>query len=117
MERTVKLGGKDLRLLSSLGTILVYKRTFGTELFDDVEAFNVKEGDTKASGKLIDILFRLVYVLHRPFEDISYEDFLLQFDFDVLTNEKELTELSNVIGELLGGLKTNKQAGNISPQR
>lgn len=117
MERVVKLGGKELRLLSSLGTILVYKRTFGTELFDDVEAFDVKEGDKKASGKLVDVLFRLVYVLHRPFEDISYEDFLLQFDFDVLTNEKELTDLSETIGEMLGGLKANKPGDHLSPQK
>ena len=37
MERTVKLNGKELRLASSLFTIISYRNVFGTELFDDVE--------------------------------------------------------------------------------
>ena len=37
MEKTVKLNGKELRLASSLFTIISYRSVFGSELFDDVE--------------------------------------------------------------------------------
>lgn len=118
MERTVKLNGKELRLASSLFTIISYRNVFGTELFDDVDkldkAMEVKSNDV---GRFIDVLFRLVYVLHKPFYNDSYDHFLQTFDFSVLSNVNELTELAKVIGELLGSVKENAKGTDLSPQQ
>ena len=77
MERTVKLNGKELRLASSLFTIISYRNVFGTELFDDVEKLDkAMETNKNDVGRFIDVLFRLVYVLHKPFYNDSYDRFL-----------------------------------------
>lgn len=118
MERTVNLNGKELRLASSLFTIISYRNVFGAELFDDVDrldkALEAKSGDV---GRFIDVLFRLVYVLHKPFYNDSYDHFLQGFDFSVLSNVDELTQLAKVIGELLGSVKESAKGTDLSPQK
>ena len=117
MERTVKLNGKELRLASSLFTIISYRSTFGTELFNDVEKLDKALSENKNEiGKFVDILFRLIYVLHKPFFNDSYDHFLQGFDFSVLSNVEELTNLANVIGELLGDAKKNSEGTDLSPK-
>ena len=37
MEKTIKLGENELKLRSSLLTIITYKNTFGSDLFNDVQ--------------------------------------------------------------------------------
>ena len=118
MEKTVKLNGKELRLASSLFTIISYRSIFGTELFDDVEKLDKAISENKNEvGKFIDILFRLIYVLHKPFYEQSYEKFLQTFDFSVLSNIDELTNLANVIGELLGEVKKNSDGTDLAPKK
>ncbi len=118
MERTVKLNGKELRLASSLFTIISYRNIFGTELFDDVDKLDKElEKNKNDVGRFIDILFRLIYVLHKPFYADSYDRFLQGFDFSVLSNVDELTNLANVIGELLGDVKKNSEGTDISPKK
>lgn len=116
MERTVTLSGKELRLASSLFTIISYRQTFGSELFHDVEkldkAFNNEKEDV---SQFIDVLFRIVYILNKPYFQESYDHFLQRFDFSVLSATDELTALSNVIAELLGSVKANKE-GPRSPR-
>ena len=96
MERTVKLNGKELRLASSLFTIISYRNVFGTELFDDVEkldkAIQTNKNDV---GKFIDVLFRLIYVLHKPFYADSYDRFLQSFAKLVSSSMFERTLKSN----------------------
>ena len=93
MERTAKLNGKELRLASSLFTIISYRNVFGTELFDDVEKLDKAMQENKNDvGRFIDVLFRLIYVLHKPFFNDSYDRFLQSFDFSVLSNIEELTK-------------------------
>ena len=117
MERTVKLNGKELRLASSLFTIISYRNVFGTELFDDVEKLDKAMKTNKNDvGKFIDVLFRLVYVLHKPFFNESYDRFLQLFDFSVLSNVEELTNLANTIGELLGEMKKNSKGTDLAPK-
>lgn len=118
MERTVKLNGKELRLASSLFTIISYKNVFGTELFDDVEKLDkAMETNKNDVGRFIDVLFRLIYVLHKPFYNDSYEHFLQSFDFSVLTNIDELTNLANVIGELVGEVKKQSEGTDLAPKK
>ena len=103
MEKTLKLGEKDYRLHSSLFTIIDYRNVFSTELFSDIkklEKSNIKKEDDIST--LIDTIFRIIYVLHRPFSKQSYNDFLMSLDFSVLSNQTELENLTNTIGEMLG---------------
>ena len=118
MERTVKLNGKELRLASSLFTIISYRNVFGTELFDDVEKLDKALHENKNDvGKFIDVLFRLIYVLHKPFYNDSYDHFLQTFDFSVLSNVEELTVLANTIGELLGEVKKQSDGTDLAPKQ
>lgn len=118
MERTVKFNGKELRLASSLFTIISYRNVFGTELFDDVEKLEKELDNNKNDvGKFIDVLFRLIYILHKPFYNDSYDHFLQSFDFSVLTNVDELTTLANAIGELLGDIKKNSDGTDVGPKK
>ncbi|NLP31485.1 MAG: hypothetical protein GX363_10210 [Clostridiales bacterium] len=105
MEKTIKFNGTDLRLKASLFTIIDYRNVFGTELFNDIKKLdNIKDEN---QSLLIDILFRIIYILNRPFSNKSYEDFLKEIDFNFLTNTDELINLSNAITELLGGSNDN----------
>ena len=118
MERTVKLNGKELRLASSLFTIISYRNVFGTELFDDVEKLDkALETNKNDVGRFIDVLFRLIYVLHKPFYNDSYDHFLQTFDFSVLSNVEELTVLANTIGELLGEVKKQSNGTDLAPKQ
>jgi|SRR5690625_4457413 len=102
MEKTINLNGEDLRLKSSLFTIIEYRSIFGTELFKDITKLEQSEKDGNIS-EVLEILFKIVYVLHKPFTKRSYEQFLQSIDFNLLTNESELENVSNTIAELLGG--------------
>ena len=118
MERTVKLNGKELRLASSLFTIISYRNVFGSELFDDVEKLEKAMEENKNDiGKFIDVLFRLIYVLHKPFYNESYDRFLQSFDFSILSNVDELTNLADVIGELLGEVKKQSSGTDLAPKK
>ena len=118
MERTVTLNGKELRLASSLFTIISYRNVFGSELFDDVEKLEKAMDENKNDiGKFIDVLFRLIYVLHKPFYSESYDRFLQSFDFSILSNVDELTNLANVIGELLGEVKKQSDGTDLAPKK
>jgi len=106
MEKVIKLGEKEFRLHSSLFTIIDYRNVFGTELFSDIKKLdkgkNLKDEDFSL---VIDTIFRIIYVLHRPFSKTSYNDFLMSLDFSVLSDPDELQILSTTIGEMLGTLK------------
>lgn len=105
MEKTLKLGEKEYKLHSSLFTIIDYRNVFGTELFSDIKKLdqkkNIKEEDFSV---VIDTIFRIIYVLHRPFSKTSYNDFLMSLDFSILSNPEELQLLSTTIAEMLGTL-------------
>ncbi|MGI6771663.1 MAG: hypothetical protein ACOX5Y_04570 [Acholeplasmataceae bacterium] len=108
MEKTIKLNGEDLRLKSSLFTIIEYRSIFGTELFKDITKLEQNEKDGNIT-EVLEVLFKIIYVLHKPFTKKSYEQFMQGLDFDVLSDIKELENLSLTIAELLGGNPTTSE--------
>ena len=106
MERTIKIGESELKLRSSVLTIITYKNTFGSDLFNDVQKMNVgkKDGISNMTG-VIQTLFQIIYALHKPFTKKSFEEFLNDFDFSVITEQETLEYISNVIGDLLANTK------------
>ena len=109
MEKTIKLQDKELRLKSSLGTIINYRSIFGSELFSDVKVLDsVKDKSEEEISRILDVIFRITYVLHRPFTKKSYEEFLDDLDFSLISDTKVLEELATTIGELLGTITKNK---------
>ena len=101
MEKTIILNGEPLRLKSSLFTIIEYRNVFGTELFTDIKKMDITSDDD--AGKVIDVLFKIVYILNRPYTKQSYDDFLTNLDFNILSNPDEIENLSVTIAEMLGG--------------
>ena len=106
MERTIKIGESELKLRSSVLTIITYKNTFGSDLFNDVQKMNVgkKDGISNMTG-VIQTLFQIIYALHKPFTKKSFEEFLNDFDFSVVSDEETITSISEVIAELLASQK------------
>lgn len=103
MERTINLRGEDLKLRSSLFTIISYRSVFGTELFSDIKKLENLSKDETDAAIVIDILFRIIYILHKPYTKKSYDEFLMDLDFSVLSDVKELENISNTITLMLGG--------------
>lgn len=97
----------DYKLKSSLFTIISYKSTFGTELFSDISVLDQlsQHNNLSALSTVIDVIFRITYILHKPFTKSSYDEFLQGFDFAVLSNTVELETIANTIAELLGTVK------------
>jgi len=115
MEKLLKLGDKDYRLHSSLYTIIDYRNVFSTELFSDIK--KLEKANTKKEDDIsivIDTIFRIIYVLHRPFNKQSYNDFLMSLDFSVLSNQSELENLTNTIGEMLGTFQNGSTPSPVS---
>ena len=56
-------------------------------------------------SRIIDTIFRITYILHKPFTNQSYDEFLNAFDFSIISDVKALEELARVIGDLLGTIK------------
>jgi len=103
MEKTINLRGEDLKLRSSLFTIISYRSVFGTELFSDIKKLDNLNKDETDAALVIDILFRIIYILHKPYTKKSYDEFLMDLDFSVLSDVKELENISNTITLMLGG--------------
>ena len=103
MEKTINLRGEDLKLRSSLFTIISYRSVFGTELFSDIKKLENLNKDETDAALVIDILFRIIYILHKPYTKKSYDEFLMDLDFSVLSDVKVLENISNTITLMLGG--------------
>lgn len=102
MEKLIVIGDKELKVRSSLFTVIEYKSIFGSDLFNDVAKISASENDI---SNVIKVLFQIIYVLHRPFDKDTFEEFISSFDFAILNDTKALEEISSVIGELLGSVK------------
>ncbi len=118
MERKITIGNKELRLRSSLFTIIAYKNEFGTDLFQDVSKMDIKdeEGNTPDISMVVRTLFQVIYILNKPFNKAAFDEFLMDFDFDVLSNTETLTKTMQVVGELLGATK-NRTNNNKTPYK
>ncbi len=119
MERKVFIGKKEMRLRSSLFTIIAYKNEFGTDLFQDVAKMEIKNDNAKTAdiSNVVQILFQIIYILNKPFTQMAFEDFLNDFDFDVLTDSETLTSAMKVVGELLGTTKNGSGKKSQTPSK
>lgn len=114
MEKVIYLGEKELKLHSSLFTIIDYKNVFGTELFNDIKKIEkISRAPEDDFSVIIDTIFKIIYILNRPYSKQSYQNFLMNVDFSLLNDSTQLENLSNAIGELLGSIK---KGGTTSPQ-
>lgn len=119
MERKIIIGNKELRVRSSLFTIIAYKNEFGTDLFQDVSKMDIKdeEGKTPDISVVIRTLFQVIYILNKPFNKAAFDEFLMDFDFDVLSDTETLTKTMQVVGELLGATKNHSGNNNKTPYK
>lgn len=105
MEKVIKLGGNEVKLHSSLFTIIQYRSVFGSELFSDIKKLEtVKQGHEEDFSLIIGTIFKIIYILHRPFTNKSYDEFLMGLDFSVLSNQDELEILTATITTMLGAI-------------
>ncbi len=109
MERQLKIGNVELKLQSSLFTIIEYKKVFGKELFSDVKVMDSVKDKEENFSEIIDVIFRITYILHRPYTKQSYHEFLTNFDFEVITDVANLENISVTIAEMLGTIKQGNQ--------
>jgi len=107
MEKTLVIHGKEYRLKSSLFSIISYKNTFGSELFSDISVLDTlsRKEELSSLSSVIDVIFKITYILHKPYTNLSYDDFLGGFDFAILSDVQELEAIARTIAELLGSVK------------
>ena len=112
MERKITIGEKEIELRSSLLTIIAYKSTFGTDLFEDISSLSVQQGDSGVSNisTIIRVLFQIIYILHKPFTQKSFEQFVNDFDFSILSDTKALEDITATIGEVLGSVQPKSKS-------
>ena len=82
MEKTLVLNNKEYRLQSSVYTLIDYKLVFGVDIFDDTDKmakFDVKT--PKNVSKVIEVIFKVFYIMTRPKNRQSYDEFLMSLDF------------------------------------
>ena len=112
MEKTIKIGEQDIKLRSSVLTIITYKNTFGSDLFNDVQTLKIsKKNGGKDLTYVIQTLFQIIYALHKPFTKHSFNEFLNDFDFSIISDTETLETIASIIGELLASNK--KGPGNV----
>jgi len=116
MEKTLVIQGREYRLKSSLFSIISYKNTFGTELFSDISVLDklTNKEELTTLSTIIDVIFKITFILHKPFTNQSYDEFLGGFDFSILSDVNELEAIANTIAELLG---TVKDKGEEQPKK
>ena len=108
MEKIIRIGEEDLKLSSSLRTIIDYKNIFGKDLFADIEKLNASDNSLSTMSDVINVLFQLVYVMHRPYTKKSFEEFMEGFDFSVISDEKTMKEITDVFSGLFQSDKKQK---------
>ena len=111
MEKTIRIGDEELKLSSSLRTIIDYKNVFGKDLFADIEKLNTSENNLSSMSDVINVLFQLVYIMHRPYTKKSFEEFMEGFDFSVINDEKTMKEIT----EVFSGLFQSNKKENSNP--
>lgn len=100
MEKAIEIGGRRLVLRSSLYSLIDYRSRFGTELFDDIQRLD-KAGEGNVT-EVLEIVFRIVFVLSGPKEGETFRDFMGSLDLSLLSDPKLLEGISRTVVELLG---------------
>ena len=107
MESLIKIAGKELPVHVSIRTILDYKSTFGTDIFEDLEKIqNVNVNSIGSLSSIINTSFQILYILHKPYaKGKSFSDFLDEFEFSVFQDNTSLSELTGVFSLLFPSQK------------
>lgn len=108
MEKTIRIGEEELKVSSSLRTIIDYKNVFGRDLFADIDKLNGTGDGLSHMSDVISVMFQLVYIMHRPYTKKSYEEFMEGFDFSVISDEKTMKEITEVFSGLFQSDKSKK---------
>ena len=70
MEKVIKVGEQDIKLRSSVLTIITYKNTFGSDLFNDVQ--NLKISKKLYNLKLKKIFYWLIEINIEPLKQAQW---------------------------------------------
>ena len=107
MESLIKIAGKELPVHVSIRTIIDYKSTFGTDIFEDLEKIqNVNVNSIGSLSSIINTSFQILYILHKPYAKVkSFSDFLDEFEFSVFQDNTSLSELTGVFSLLFPSQK------------
>lgn len=96
MEKTVKIGAKEVKLKATAALAIRYKNEFGTEFFDDISG---------ATTDLSSVNYKMIWVLAKTADPNipSFEKWLDGFEY----SDFKIGELITTVSELLqGNVKT-----------
>lgn len=107
MESIINLAGKELPVHVSIKTIIDYKSTFGTDIFEDLEKIQTVNANSLGSlSSIVNTSFQILYILHKPYaKNKSFSDFLDEFEFTVFQDNTSLNELTGVFSLLFPSQK------------
>lgn len=103
MQKSIKLGDKEFTLSSTVFTVIDYKKTFDSDIFQDLEEITNIEIKVSSMTDILLTILRIVYSLAKPnFEQqMSFDRFLQIIPLDEALDEKGLGDLITTITELL----------------
>lgn len=112
MDNVIRIAGKELPIHVSIKTIIDYKSTFGTDIFEDLEKIqNVNANSIGSLSSIINTSFQILYILHKPYaKGKSFSDFLDEFEFSIFQETTSLNELTGVFSLLFPGQKEESKS-------
>ena len=112
MDSIIKIGGRELPVHASLKTLIDYKSTFGTDLFEDLDKIqNIKSDSIGSLSGVINTSFQIIYILHKPYaKEKTFVEFMDTFEFGVFQSTEAMNELTGVFGLLFPGTKEQSKS-------
>lgn len=112
MDSIIKIGGRELPVHASLKTLIDYKSTFGTDLFEDLDKIqNIKSDSIGSLSGVINTSFQIIYILHKPYaKEKTFSEFMDTFEFGVFQSTESMNELTGVFGLLFPGTKEQSKS-------
>lgn len=120
MEKTIKIGEKNIRLRATAGFLLRYRQQFGKEYISDLKDLNELEPDSE--NKLLKALtvgFHLVWAMAKT-ADVDTpppEDFLQIFDGDSLVLSSAIEQAEELFSKSLEGAKGGEQGEEVTSEK
>ena len=112
MDSIIKIGGRELPVHASLKTLIDYKSTFGTDLFEDLDKIqNIKSDSIGSLSGVINTSFQIIYILYKPYaKEKTFAEFMDTFEFGVFQSTEAMNELTGVFGLLFPGTKEKSKS-------
>ena len=112
MDSIIKIAGRELPVHASLKTLIDYKSTFGTDLFEDLDKIqNIKSDSIGSLSGVINTSFQIIYILHKPYaKEKTFSEFMDTFEFGVFQSTESMNELTGVFGLLFPGSKEQSKS-------